>query len=197
MKDYPDNELLYLINENVEEASDLLYEKYKYLINVVLKKYTRFMETNNIDKNEARQEAMLGFSDALTNYNQDEIASLSTFIVLCAERRVKNYIKKYKTTKEKINRESISIDYKSEDGYAIYDIIGDSTSDPQIKIEQQEDYENLKKKISDVLSPSELEVCELILNGYTNEDIKEILNKDIKYVYNTSQRIRKKIKDLL
>ena len=39
MKNYPDNDLMYHLNDS-EEATDILYEKYKYIIDIVVKKYT-------------------------------------------------------------------------------------------------------------------------------------------------------------
>ena len=87
--DYPDNELVNLVCENSEEARDMLYDKYSYIIDIICNKYKNSAYSISADFAELRQEAMLGFSDALVIYNQDEKASLHTFITLCVERRVR------------------------------------------------------------------------------------------------------------
>ena len=56
-----DNELLYLIGEHSEEAMDILYNKYKHIIDKIVNKYMKFTYNNNkgIDKNDLSQEAMI------------------------------------------------------------------------------------------------------------------------------------------
>ena len=90
MVEYPDEELVNLVCENSEEARDMLYEKYSYIIDIICNKYKQSAYYLSADLQELRQEAMLGFSDALVSFNQDENASLHTFITLCVERRVRN-----------------------------------------------------------------------------------------------------------
>ena len=55
----------------------------------------------------------------------------------------------------------------------------------------------LKRKIDNVLSSTEKQVFELLVNDFTNEDIAKILKVDIKRIYNTTARIRSKIKDII
>ena len=92
MNEYPDNELVNLVCENSEEANDVLYDKYNYIIDIIINKYKRGAYYLSVDLNELTQEARLGFSDALVSFNQDKSTTLPTFITLCVERRVRNYI---------------------------------------------------------------------------------------------------------
>ena len=41
------------------------------------------------------------------------------------------------------------------------------------------------------------EVYELLINDFSYEDIASILNKDVKSIYNTVQRLRQKIRSIL
>ena len=42
--EYNDIELVHMVNENNEEAKDILYEKYNYIIDILMTKYkTYFM----------------------------------------------------------------------------------------------------------------------------------------------------------
>lgn len=198
MFEYPDSELVNLVCERSEEARDVLYEKYKYIIDIIYNKYKRSAYYFSVDLNELRQEAMVGFSDAIVSYNQDKNSSLSTFISLCVERRVSNFIKKADTEKNRILKEAYSLDLEFDsEGLAIKDRIGDSTNDPQVKLEDEENLRTLQKKINELLSPTEKNVYELMLNDFSYEDIAGILNKDVKSIYNTAQRIRTKIREIL
>lgn len=198
MVEYPDNELVNLVCENSEEARDMLYEKYSYIVDIVCNKYKKSAYYLSADMQELRQEALLGFSDALVSYNQDENASLHTFITLCVERRVRNYVRKNDTYKMKILRDVYSLEYQyNEDSAPLMDTIGDDSQNPLHTLEEKETIKELKEKIDHLLSPSEKEVYELIINEFSYEDIASILNKTPKQVYNTAQRIRVKIKEIL
>ena len=198
MNVYPDSELVNLVCEKSEEARDVLYEKYKYIIDIVYNKYRKSAYFLSVDLNELRQEAMVGFSDALVNYNQDKDVNLNTFISLCVERRVRNYVRSAETIKNRMLRTAYSLDapYGDED-IPLGEKIGDSANDPQITLEERENIKNLKKQIDEILSPTEKEVYELVVNDFCYEDIASILNKDIKSIYNTIARLRAKIRSIL
>ena len=197
MKDYPDNFLLYNLNDS-EEATDILYEKYKYIIDIVLKKYNKAAYLYNVDILELRQEALFAFSEALVKYRDNKDASLPTFITLVVERRVRRVIDSAGTLKNKINVEALSLEYNYNDyGNPLMYILGDDTNEPLKNIEDKESVEELINKLKDILSDSELEVCDLMLKQYDYKTIAEILNKNSKQIDNAIQRIRNKLKKIL
>ena len=199
MNEYPDSELINLVCEKSEEARDVLYEKYKFIVDIIYNKYRKSAYYLSVDLNELRQEAMVGFSDALVCYNQDKDVNLQTFISLCVERRVRNYVRSAETIKNKMLRTAYSLDavYGENDQVPLSEKIGNNTNDPQVTLEELENIKELKKQIDEILSPTEKEVYELIINDFSYEDIASILNKDIKSIYNTSARIRSKIRSIL
>jgi len=71
MKEFQDNELINLVNEKNEDASDLLFEKYGYIADIIVNKYKKGAYYLSIDLNELKQEALVGFSDALVCYDQE------------------------------------------------------------------------------------------------------------------------------
>jgi RNA polymerase sporulation-specific sigma factor len=194
MKEFQDNELISLVNEKNEDASNLLYEKYSYIVDIIVNKYKKGAYYFSIDLNELRQEAMVGFSDALVSFDQDSNASLKTFITLCVERRVRNYIKANDTTKSKILKEAYSLDTPVYEGVTLGDAIPSKTSSPEDKMVEEESIKELRKKIDKTLSPFEKDVLELLINDFTEKDIASILNINIKQVYNCVAKIRKKLK---
>ena len=141
---------------------------------------------------------MVGFSDALVSYVPEKNTSLKTFISLCVERRVSNFVKKADTGKARALKEAFSLEMELSDGESsLMDYIGDSTNDPQVKMEEKENISILRDKINELLSPLEKEVFELLVNNFSYEDIASILKLETRQIYNVVHRIRNKIKDIL
>lgn len=198
-KETNDYELIMLYNENDEVAKDLLYEKYGYIIPLVMNKYKRNYIKLKIDEQEVYSEATLGFSDALNNYKDDKNATLPTFITLCVERKLFTLARKYMTQKHKINRESLSLETSYNDSEKpLFEIISDNgKNDPLNNLEENDDFLELKRKIEKALSKSEYEVYSLMINNYNYKEIAKILNVNEKYVDNAIQRIKNKVKNII
>ncbi|MBD9114687.1 sigma-70 family RNA polymerase sigma factor [bacterium] len=198
MNEYPDNEVVNMVCDN-EEATDLLYEKYKYIIDILLSKYRAVLKYHNLDVLEVRQDAIIAFMDAIKNYNQEKNASLPTFITICVNRKIQNVIRKSSTIKETVLRESFSLDYTygDDDETTLADIIIEENSNPELKVINKENYNILVSKIDESLSPFEKEVFDLMINSFQTEEISKLLNEPVKKIYNTTHRIRDKIKKLL
>ena len=193
--EYQDNELLDRMSENSEEARDLLYDKYKYIVEIIINKYKKSAYSLSIDMQELTQEAWLGFSDALYSYNDSKEAGLATFISICVERKVENYVRDHSTKKMQFIREAISLDNQVNQNMTYADIIMDESSPDKI-IEDEESKKELLIKIKDTLSPRELEVYKLLMYDFSYEDISSILNIDMKKIYDYVYHIRKKLKNL-
>ena len=192
--EYPDSELEYLLKNNNEIAQDLLYEKYKFIIDSILYKYKRVFLAYNIDFDEVKEEANLAFSYAIHNYDEKKEASLNTFITLCVERRVRTIIKKYETVKSKVISETISLNNNKD--INLENMFGDETYEPLKKISNIDMLKYINKEVKNLLSDSELEVYNLLIQGMDYHEIASILNKTSKQVDNTIQRIRKKLQNL-
>lgn len=197
MKNYPDVDLVYHLSES-EEASDILFEKYKYIVDIVVKKYSKAAYLFNVDITELRQEAYFAFSEALFRYKDNKDASLATFITLVVERRVRRVIDSANTSKSKLNSNALSLEhvYPEFENPLMY-IIGDDSHEPLKNIEDKETTIELINGLKKNLSGTELEVCELLLKQYDYKGIAEILNKNPKQIDNSIQRIRNKLKKML
>ena len=196
-KKLADNELLYLIQEKNEEAGDLWFERYKHIIDISVNKYLRSAYALNVDIEELKQEAMLGYVDAIHSYNDNMNMKLSSFISLCVERRLQNIIRKNNTGKIKMLKEAYSLDNEIGEDLTLADVVGDNRNNPEVIKEEKESVKKLREKIDSALSNSEKEVLELMLNDYSSEEIASILGVDIKRVYNATARIRMKLKELI
>ncbi|MBE6161693.1 MAG: sigma-70 family RNA polymerase sigma factor [Firmicutes bacterium] len=197
-KEYLDGELCSMISENNEEAKEILYNKYKYIIDIVIKKYLLSSYKVGIEYSDLQQEALVGFSDALYSYDEKKEASIATFITVCVERRLQKVILKASSLKNKMFLEALSLDYQQADGSSLKEIISDnSKNDPLINMSIKEKHEELIKKIEKELSNTEREVFTLLVSGLTYKEISTELNKDPKQIDNSIQRIKNKAKKLI
>ncbi len=197
--DYNDDQLWLLALENNEEAKNILYDKYKYIVDILMKKYHNIALKYDIDLKELEQEAYYAFSDAINNYRQDKNTSLKTFISLCINRRLMKIVKKYSNQKAQFLNSTFSLDYNyDEDGLTLQDKISDDYQfEPLYNLTIKEDYEELLHKIKEVLSESEYEIYNYMLNEFDYQTIALILNKSPKQIDNAMQRIKKKIRDII
>lgn len=196
--EYNDYELSQMFNENDENAKDVLFEKYSYIIDIILNKYKKTMYALNMDFSEVRQDANLAFTDAVVRYSCERDSSLPTFISLVVERKVQNAVRKAETVKNKVYTSAYSLDYE----YDVFqkplsEIIGDTSLEPLNNMTKKEEYEELVRKIDSILSPNENDVYKLLIRGFNYQDIAKILNKEPKQIDNTIQRVRVKIRDLI
>lgn len=193
-----EEQLLNLAKTN-SEAKNELYKKYKYIEDILIKKYFGLANNLNIDINELISEASFAFSDAINSYQNDKNAKLSTFISLCINRRLQKLIKKYSSEKARALNNAYSLDYNyNDDGLTLKDLISDdSANDPLNKLAEEQEYNELLLKIKDSLSNSEYEVFKLYSNGFDYQTISLITNKNPKQIDNTIQRLKHKIRDIL
>ena len=194
-----DNELISMIHESSEDAKDLLFKKYKYIIDIEIKKYSSMAKLLGYDYNDLMQDALVGFSDALNSYRDDRYTALASFITLCVDRKLQVSIKKAGRKKNKLLNDSLSLEYVYQQ-YAspLMDIISDNKeNDPLENILKEEKFKELLDKIKNSLSNSEYEVYSLMINGLKYDEIATLLDKNLKQVDNTIQRVKSKIKKIL
>ena len=198
-EEYNDEQLITLLRESSEEAKDILFDKYRYIIDIEIRKYINMANLLGYDYNDLYQDALVGFSEALNSYRDDKAAALSSFITLCVDRKLQVAIIKAGRLKNKLITESLSLDYQYDKLTSpLRDIISDnSLNDPLENIIKDEKLSDLTKKIEDCLSHSEYEVYALMISGLKYGEIALLLNKKPKQVDNTIQRVKNKIKKVL
>lgn len=194
-----DSELLMLMNENNEEAKNLLYKKYKFIVSIYVKKYRKMAYKLGMEISDLKQEALVGFSDGLVSYSENKNTNLNTFLSLCVERRIQTSLVKASRKKNMVLNDALSLEH-------IYDkfdsSLGDFLSDhnennPLTKLTRDENYSFFTKKILAYLSNTEKDVLYLMVDGFNYKQIATILNVDSKSVDNTMQRIKNKVKEII
>ena len=197
IKNTNDYELLMLYEENNEDAKNILYVKYKFIIDILIKKYKKYFEDLNIDLQEVYSECYVGFSDSLNNYKDNKNASLPTFITLCVERKLRSIVRKYNQEKYKVLQETYSLDFLYDGEVSLMDVLKDDKSDPLKAITDKESYNDLFNNITSILTKKEYDVFILMIQGLSYQEIAKILNKTPKQIDNAMQRIKIKVRNLI
>lgn len=197
--DINDQELISMLHESSEDAKDILFEKYQYIIDIEMKKYMGMAKVLGYDYHDLYQDALVGFSDALNSYRDDKNCSLASFITLCVDRKLQVSIKKAGRLKNKLLNESLRFEHVySSCTTPLMDVLSDHfENDPLENIVKEEKKDELIDDIKKVLSDNEYEVFSLMIHGLKYDEISILLNKDLKQVDNAIQRIKAKIRKII
>jgi len=193
-----DNELLYLISENNEEANKILFEKYKPIIDLKVKKYINLVSNKGIDYNDLYQEGLIGLDEAIKGYAEAKDYKFSTFATLCIDRKICSAVRKASRKKHSMLNDSYSLDYKLDDDKAFIEtFISTNSENAEEALINKESNEYLIKRISEELTVLEKQVFNLRINNKTNKEISIILNKSYKSIESAIFRIKNKIKNII
>jgi len=198
-KEYNDYELIYLIREGNEDANDILYKKYKPVIELKAKKYYRSALNRGLDYNDLVQEGMIGLSEALRDFNNFKDVKLSTFASLCIERQISTALTKAGRKKHMVLNESISYDFAGDnDDKPLLDYLAEEREgNPLEYFVDKEGRSETFEKIRNQLTDFEYQVLELKINNFNYNEIAVILDKTPKSIDNAIQRIKRKARVIL
>lgn len=190
-----DNELLSLISENSEEARAEIVKKYTGIVYKIAIKYFKLAKTFGIEEKDLIQEGMIGLAKAIDTYNVNKQVLFYTYVTLCIESSIKSAIKMASRMKYQSLNTSISLDelYEAET-QTINEIIKDESLDPSIQLLDKENLEEILELLQELLTPSELEILKLKVEGYSNKEISIKTSKNKKSIENTMFRIKQKLK---
>ncbi len=187
--EHNDYELVYLAQNGNEDAINIIYNKYKPVIIKKSKNAILLATHHGIDINDIMQEGYIGLDEAIKSFSQNTNASFYTFAILCIDRQILTYLRKITRGKNKTLNDAIALDEVLEK------TIDDGTNLEMnyiYKVTDSEIIQKLKEKLTDF----EKKVFDLRVNGYGFDEIAKILNKDLKSIYNTFQRIKIKFKKI-
>lgn len=195
-RDYNDFELLSYVSDNNEEASEVLFEKYRPLINATANRLYYYCKNTGLEINDLIQEGMLGLNLAINSFDNDKETSFYTYAKKCIERRIISVIISSRRLKHKFLNESLSFEINDEvsQSFVHEKNLEDNSYNPEEILVNSESFEELVKEVSSHLTEFEVQVFELKLNGFDYKEIAEILDKDTKSIDNALQRIKLKIK---
>ena len=192
-KDINDYEVLYMIKENDDDAVELLYNKYKPVIDKKVYKWKAVLKKLGISPLDIRQELYLAFTKAVNKYSEQNDTLFYTYVNILLDGHIKNIIKKA----SKVENTTSYIVYNDKDEeISLVDLIKDDTYQPSNNIDVT-DLLSHCKDFSTTLSFEQAIVFEMHLAGYKNNEIAQVVDKKNATVTVEISRILKKFKNYL
>lgn len=174
----------------------LVVQKYSGFVSALSRRYFLVGGTSE----DLFEEGMIGIIEACKNYNGESLLEdkFEPFVKLCIKRQMLDAIKKANTQKNKALNESISLMHIDSEGNekSVLDTMWhrNNSNDPLDLFIDKEIINEYIEKGNKKLSTFEKQVFERYLLGEKQSEIAESLNRDVKSVDNTIQRIKSKLK---
>lgn len=188
--EYNDYELIYLIKEGIEEAIEVVLEKYDPLIKNIASYYINCFGKRKIEYEDLIQEGRFGLIQAIRTFNDDKDTLFYTFAVLCIKGKMINFLLHNNRLKYYPLNNSCTLDD---------DVLSNIVSD-DFDIDSVFDYFYLEERIvlfKNDLSFDDALIFELKLNSFSYKEISMLLDVDLKKVDNCLYKIKKKFKKFL
>ena len=180
-------ELIVRAQKNDEESFEALLSDYAPLIESMTAQFSAPWHTVQ-DREDIRQEAVLGFYGALMHYDttQKEVV-FGYYAKECIRNRLISYLRSIKKHEKVFLLEDEGLAQEVED----------AEQDPATDLVEKETYAALYQRVCDTLSPYENRVWWMYLSGRTAEEIAKRVGRDTRSVQNAVYRIRKKLRAVI
>ncbi|MBP3431455.1 MAG: sigma-70 family RNA polymerase sigma factor [Clostridia bacterium] len=190
---FTDEELVEKIQNGDDVAEYTLFERYKDLVVKISRGY--FIVGGDLE--DLIQEGMIGLYKAIKGYSSHKETTFKTFAVLCIKHQIQTAIKRANTNKHKplssaVSFQSFSSSETENLDYLPVELVLETT--PAEKVIDKEEFVNLQKIIKNTLSPLEISVLKLYLQGYSYKEISKQLDISNKSIDNSLSRIKTKLK---
>ena len=198
-KNINDYEQLYLISENDDIAKELMFNKYRPIILSIANKHYTKLINRRIDLEDLVQEGYIGLFSAMNCFSEKANTCFYTFCMICIDRQIRSYCRKYTSPKNEIINTSYSIDLHND----TKDLINIDEKDDELSIRNPEVYfsNNLlyEKLISfkNELPIQESLVFELRCNGFKYKEIAKLLDISISRVDNCIHIFKEKFTNIV
>ncbi len=180
-----DEELLELCRKGNLEAEEIIIERYQSLVRAC----ARPLFLAGGDSEDLIQEGMFGLISAIRHYDGAGGATFRTYAEHCIRNRLLSAVRQAGRQKHKPLNESLPIEEGIETPYP--------AADPEELYINREAAKDFSVRINKELSGLERKVLGYYLDGLSYREISQRLNKPVKSIDNTVQRIRKKVAQML
>ncbi|EGL83941.1 RNA polymerase, sigma-24 subunit, SigH, ECF subfamily [Caldalkalibacillus thermarum TA2.A1] len=193
----PDEEVVELVKQGDLRALEYLINKYKSFVRAKARSYFLI----GADREDIFQEGMIGLYKSIRDYKEDKLTSFKAFAELCITRQIITAIKTATRQKHIPLNSYVSLDkpiYDDESDRTLMDVLsGTRVSDPEELIINQEEFDDIEVKMSEILSDLERRVLMLYLDGRSYQEIAVDLNRHVKSIDNALQRVKRKLERYL
>lgn len=198
-QDFNDYELIYLVEEDNEDALQLLFKKYQPFINKIVLRFYYSLKKYGVEYDDIYQEAYLAFMKAVRLFDNRENTLFYTFLNISIRSRLLNYRRVIMSKKNSFYSNMISLNANvfEDDDLTFEEYIEDKKQVDPVLLLDSRNLENQLKSFSLELSPIQGQIFELVYNGFENYEIAILLDMEGKEVSNYLYRIRKRLKNYL
>lgn len=193
----PDEDLVEMVKDGESDALEYLIHKYKNFVRAKARSYFLI----GADREDIVQEGMIGLYKAIRDFRGDKLSSFRAFAELCITRQIITAIKTATRQKHIPLNSYISLDkpiYDEDSDRTLLDVIaGHRVTDPEQLIINQEKFDDIEDKMTEVLSELERQVLVLYLDGRSYQEIAEDLDRHVKSIDNALQRVKRKLEKYL
>ncbi len=186
-----DEELVIKAKAGDANAMNDILERHKSLVNKISRSY--FLLGGDIE--DIIQEGMIGLYKAIQGFEPNKSASFKTFATTCIKHQIISLVKKASSQKNTILSNALPITEQNEDDEeGLLEIILPSTlPQPDDKVIERESLTELQEKIKKLLSPLEIKVLSLYLQGFSYQEIAKKGDISKKSIDNALSRIKYKL----
>jgi len=192
-----DEELVERIRDGDNDALEYLINKYKPFVRAKARSYFLI----GADREDIIQEGMIGLYKSIRDYRGDKLTSFKAFAELCITRQIITAIKTATRQKHIPLNSYISLDkpiYDEDSDRTLLDVLcGSRVADPEELIINQEEFDDIELKMSEILSDLERKVLMLYLDGRSYQEIALNLDRHVKSIDNALQRVKRKLERYL
>ncbi|QKI80740.1 RNA polymerase, sigma 30 subunit, SigH [Kroppenstedtia eburnea] len=192
-----DEELVEYVRADDGAALEQLINKYKNFVRAKARSYFLI----GADHEDIVQEGMIGLFKAIRDFRGDKLASFKAFAELCITRQIITAIKTATRQKHIPLNSYVSLDkpiYDEDSDRTLMDILtGGRASDPEELYINQEEFDDIEDKMSQILSDLERQVLMLYLDGRSYQEIAIDLKRHVKSIDNALQRVKRKLERYL
>ncbi len=181
-------ELVRLAQTGVKEAVDFVVERYyPMVVKISGKYYTEWAEREDLIQN-----GLVGVLKAIYYYKEGK-SSFNSFVWKSVESEIKSFLTYLNRRKNKMLTDSIKVDFYVEENEEdkVLNFGYESKAFSEYLVQE------FLKECKKVLDEEEYRVFEMYLQRFSYREISENIGKKVKYVDNTLQKIKKKIKPLV
>lgn len=193
--DLSDEEIVTQVRDGHPDALELLLQRYQRFARTKARGYFLI----GADNDDIYQEGMIGLFKAIRDFRHDRQASFRAFAELCITRQIITAIKTATRQKHQPLNQYVSF-HASRGGQdddqdrTVEEMLGgDEQSDPAHQVISLEDVTDLRGSLDAILSPLELDVLRLYVEGKSYQDIADSLDRHAKSIDNAIQRIKRKL----
>lgn len=183
-----------MIGEKSDDATNLLFEKYKPIILKLAIEYYKYGRNFGLEYQDFIQEGYLGLASAIRNYSDNKNILFYTYALICIRSKMSNLIRRSSTNKNYALNSSLSLFSAVDDtSKELIDCVSDNNAVmPDIELEKGEVINKLKNTIYD-LDLLKGSILELKYNGFSNKEIAKLLNITTSKVSYILLFVRKKL----